>query len=328
MQTRHNVLLAAFTVLAACDPELEGPTTEGTDGPSSESSSGTDESDESDGSDDDSTLDTSTTGGGAPFTVELITEGFSAPESAHFHADSATWFVSNIAGESGAPDGVGWISRLDRDGAVLEQQWVADLDSPAGIASDADHLYVADINRVHVFDIATAMEVDTLEVETAAFLNDPALAPDGTLYVSDSFGQAVYALAPDQAPSMVVQDEALEFPNGLLWREGRILIGSIGPFTDFEADGPLHWLDVDAGELEVVPDVRGKFDGLVDGGEGVWMTDFRGSLIWSQDGALEVHDLTAHGLMSSADLGYDAAQSTLVVPDLIGNQVAFIRLEQ
>jgi len=188
-------------------------------------------------------------------------------------------------------------------------------------------LYVADINRIHVYDIESAAEVDTLAVETAVFLNDLAFGPDGTLYASDSFGQSVYALAPDSDPVIVVQDNVLDVPNGLLWRDDRLLVGSIGSFTDFEADAPLHWLDVATGTLDVVPDVRGKFDGLVNVDQGGWMTDFRGQLIWLQDEEANPYDLIEYGLMSSADLGYDPGDSTLVVPDLIGNQLAFVRLQ-
>ncbi len=102
---------------------------------------------------------------------------------------------------------------------------------------------------------------------------------------------------------------------------------SIGLFADFEVGGPLHWLDVDSGELEVVPDVRGKFDGLVNGDGGVWMTDFRGQLIWLQDGVTTMYSFGEYGMMSSADLGYDGEESTLVLPDLLGDQIAFVRLE-
>jgi len=346
MHTKYQLHLATLGLLAACGTSAEDPTPDETEGTQEETttlgnddqSSGTegttaDASDDSDDSDDsDGTSDTGEptddTGDpdDTPFTVEFITEGFSNPESAHFHASTSTWFVSNIAGESGAPDGIGWISHLDRDGQILAEQWVAGLDSPAGITSDDTHIYVSDINRIHVFEIETALEVDTLVIETAAFLNDPAFGPDGTLYVSDSFAQAIYALAPGQAPSIVVQDEVLDFPNGVLWREDRLLIGSIGPFMDFEVDGPLHWLDVETGELELVRGVSAKFDGLVNGDDGVWMTDFRGSLMLWQDGELTVHDLVEHGMSSSADLGYDEEQRTLVIPDLLGSQVAFVQL--
>ena len=262
----------------------------------------------------------------APFTIELIAGGFAMPESAHFHVDSSQWFVSNISGASGDPDGEGWVSRLDRDGQILDEQWVSGLDSPAGVTSNATRLYVADINRVHVYDLGTAEEVDTIEVATAGFLNDVAFGADETLYVTDSFGQAVYALAPGEAPAIVVQDDALDFPNGILWRDEQLWVASIGPFEDFTVDGPMHMLDPATGELQVVAELRGKFDGMAEDDDGLWITDFRGRLIRWEDGAEAMYDLGEHGLMSSADLGYDVEQSTLLIPDLIGNQLALVRL--
>ncbi len=72
----------------------------------------------------------------APFTIELVSGGFAQPESAHFNAATVTWFVSNVAGESGDPDGVGWITRVGRDATIIDEQWVSGLDSPAGVTSD------------------------------------------------------------------------------------------------------------------------------------------------------------------------------------------------
>ncbi|MEM6993796.1 MAG: hypothetical protein AAF721_24995 [Myxococcota bacterium] len=355
MNTASKFLVGSLMLLVACGEDAEdppadtqtssGPTSSGssssgptageTSGPGStgatgeSTGSGEPAPDTSDGDGTSETTDGATTDttGSPSLTVELVAEVFSAPESAHFHAATEQWFVSNIAGDSGAPDGLGWVTRVDRDGDVLDGQWVADLDSPAGITSDAANLFVTDINRIHVLDVETAQEVDTFDVPMAAFLNDPVLAPDGTLYVSDSFAQAIWAVDADQVPSVVVQDEALDFPNGMLWQDDQLLIGSTGPFTDFAAEGPLHRLDVGLGTLQLVRGVTGKFDGLADGDAAVWMTDFRGSLLRLEGDAITAsHDLTAYGLMSAADLGYDAEQSTLVVPDLLGDQIAFVQL--
>lgn len=260
--------------------------------------------------------------------VEIL-EGFSTPESAHWHPGTGSWFVSNIVGETGAPDGQGWISRIDGERKLVDLRWVEGLDSPAGLTSDEDTLFVADRNRVLGFDMASRALEEQWVVAEAGLLNDPTLAPDGSIYVSDTFGQAVFHLRAGGVVERVLFDPALEGPNGLRFDGDDLLIGSVGSFTDFEDTAPLFRWDVKGNLLSAFPGIEGKFDGIEPFGGGFLLTDFRGPLLHlDAEGELtEIADLVAAGWVdSAADLGFDPKRRTVAIPDLLGDRVLFARL--
>lgn len=267
--------------------------------------------------------------------------GFSQPESAHFHAPTQTWFVSNIAGESGDKDGDGWITTLDRDGNVVDEQWLAGLDSPAGVSSTPTLLVVADVDVVRVIDIESK-NMTSIAVDDAGFLNDVFVVDDRTAYVSDTLKHVVYQVdLSTLTATAVVDDEALDGPNGLLVVDGVLWVGSIGSMTDFLDEAPLFAIPLDvitAGDVDVdahrVGTLQGKFDGveLVDGE--IWVSDFRGRIhrvdaeANDGDGAL-VEEVWLHGAgaLSSADFGIDDERGMLLVPDLLGGNVSRVDLQ-
>jgi len=259
-----------------------------------------------------------------------VLEGFSTPESAHWHAASETWFISNIAGESGVPDGEGWITRLDGELAVTQMQWFDGLNSPAGLVSNETTLFVADIDRVLAIDIVTGHLDEQWTVEGAGLLNDPALHADRSVYVSDTFGQAIHRLEPGTAPQLVLQDPQLGGPNGLNVTGDVLTIVSTGSFTDFEEEASAFRLDLVTDGLTELPEVRGKFDGIEPDGDGYLLTDFRGSLL-RLDASEQLHvirDFVGEGLVSStADLGFDAERGRVGIPDLLGDRVLFYDMD-
>lgn len=61
----------------------------------------------------------------------------------------------------------------------------------------------------------TVVEVDNRPAQVHGF-NDLALAPDGTIYVTDTNTQAVYALAPGgKTLELLLRDTRMSFPNGI-----------------------------------------------------------------------------------------------------------------
>jgi len=159
-----------------------------------------------------------------PASVWAVSEGISAPESAYVDPDSGLLFLSQI-GEGGATtkDGDGWISKLTSEGKVLKNKWVTGLNSPKGLRSHEGILWVADIDSVVSIDMKTGSILKKIPVPEATFLNDLAIAPDGTVYVSDMLKSRVIRIK-DGNPSVFIEGPELEHPNGLLVEEGKLLI--------------------------------------------------------------------------------------------------------
>lgn len=264
----------------------------------------------------------------APGLEVTFVEGgnFIAPESARWDSVNQVWYVSNFGEPFGAPPEElqpGWIARLEADGTVREEQWVANLGSPVGMAILDGNLYVADGGSILVIDIATGTVSDTILITGAMFLNDVA-AGNGKIYVSDTFGNAIHEITPGQPPVLLVEGPELDFPNGLYVRENELVIAALGDLNDETNLGSLMTYSFDTGELTPIGTLEGRLDGVEVDGEDLLVTDFTGKLYRvDATGASElIADLvTDHGFMSTADLGWDPDRRMIAMPDLLGNQV-------
>lgn len=258
--------------------------------------------------------------------------GFEAPESAYWDAASQSWFVSNIAGSPSDKDGKGWISRLDADGKVTAAIWVDGFNAPKGLRVHGGILYVADVDELVLVDVARAEVKERVKAPGATFLNDVEVGPDGSVFVSDMLGNALYRCAGGHDCQVFLKSEALEGPNGLLLEGGRLLVAAFGLVTDPETFGtkaPGRLLQVDLKRKSVKPLGDGKpvgnLDGLEKDGDGYLVTDFMaGKLLRiSKAGTVTV---LKEGLETSADLGYDAKARRVAVPELGRGTVQFLQV--
>jgi DNA-binding beta-propeller fold protein YncE len=85
-------------------------------------------------------------------------------------------------------------------------------------------------SRIHAFDLTTGKTLFLYtQTDTIPHLfNDLVIAPDGTLYFTDTYFSAVYQLSPDaKAPAVLVKSSSLDYPNGLVFGKGsRLLIAT------------------------------------------------------------------------------------------------------
>ena len=272
--------------------------------------------------------DDATTGGEAG---ALVVPGFMAPESVYWEPEGRHWYVSNIVGALGEKDGLGWISRLDADGTLLAAQWVTGFDTPAGLRSFAGQLFVADIDELHVIDIASATITETIAIPGAMFLNDVTVDGAGTVYVSDTVTNTIHRVQPGEAPQVVVQDAGLQAPNGLSVLGDQLVVASIGSVGADEIVAPLFKLDLGTASFAQFGSLTAKFDGVEQDGADLLVTDFRGRLhrIDPTGEATLLRDFAAaDGLINSTNFGFDPVARVLGVPDLAGGQIAFWRLPE
>lgn len=211
-----------------------------------------------------------------------ISDGLKAPESAYLDPKSGFLFLSQI-GEGGGKgkDGDGWVSKISVDGKMIENKWVTGLNAPKGVRSHDGTLYVSDIDRIVVIDIAKAEIEKIVEIEGAEFLNDLATGPDGTVYVSDMAASRVYQYK-DGKVSVFAEGEELEHPNGLLVDGDSLITGGWG--TGFNKEdfstkvlGRLKKVNLKTKEVTTItPEPTAHLDGIeVDGKGGYIVTDWK-----------------------------------------------------
>ena len=272
--------------------------------------------------------------GSAAYTFS-VTTGLAGPESCLWDPVSKYWYVSNLAAATmdlTVADGVGWISRLDAAGAIVDEQWVSGLDSPAGLRIAAGVLFVNDIKKVHEIDIASGAIVLTHEFPDAVLLNDPAIdEATGIGYAADTFGNAIYQFKVGElgGEAPLVVSPALMGPNGLLFADGRLYVASLVDFDPAHL-GPFLQVDIATQAITQIGATLGKFDGIEPWQGRFLLSDNQVGRLVAIDGegASELlFDLQAdHGFALAADHGVDPDAGVICVPNLM-DSVGFVRTQ-
>jgi sugar lactone lactonase YvrE len=273
--------------------------------------------------------------------LAVVSEGLSTPESVLWDATRSVWYVSNINGSPLAKDDNGYILRLSADGGKLDSLPFINgadaditLNAPKGMALVGDTLWVADIDAIRAFDVNTGNTVTTLELaaQNATFLNDVAVAGDGTIYITDSGisfnadgsvshpGKSrVFALSGRNAREAVVLP-AESAANGIAFdaANNRWLI------VGFNSPSVFGWT---AGSDNV--SILGSGPG---GGDGIVILNDGRALYssWADSSLYVFADSTSTklrgGLNAPADIGYDARRNIVAVPLFSDNRVELWQL--
>jgi sugar lactone lactonase YvrE len=263
-----------------------------------------------------------------------VVAGFDVPESARYDPGRDLYFVSNVTGHPAEEDGNGFISLMDPDGKIQRLRWIdgrspgVTLNAPKGMAIVGDTLWVADITVVRGFDRHTAAPTGHIDLGSlgAVFLNDVAAAPGGGLLVSDTGfvfrdgrasltgPQRVYAISAAGDPSVLIDDDTLEAPNGVFYDEPnqRLLVAS------FNGKHVFAWTQERG--LSVAATGPGGYDGIERAADGrVLVSSQDGRSILVMDGDTLVPLIT--GIAGAADLGIDLRRRRVAIPKPDANVV-------
>lgn len=224
-----------------------------------------------------------------------------------------TLLVSNVCGFSEPASG--FLTLLDSNGEVLNWRIVDKLDAPLGMALSGDRLHVVDNNRVLVFRWPGFERLDTIEMGTSV-ANDIAVAPDGTLYVTDSAKHQVVRRRPDGELELLSEDFHFENANGIELFGSGLYVGGIRLWrVDLQNEsvstiGPALMADIDGIEFEE--------DGTLQ------VTPVGGPLIRFRDDE-NIEILEGEGV-SSANHGYSPELRLALIPTGYDNTVIAIRI--
>ena len=253
------------------------------------------------------------------------TTGFSSPESVEWDATAGVLYVSNMGADPMGKDGDGYIGTLGTDGVIKTDKWVTGLDAPKGMAVVGGKLYAADIDQLVEIETATAAITNRYPATGATLLNDMVAAPDGRIFVSDTFGNSVWVL-DGGTMSLFVQDPALIGANGLTIEGNALIVANLGDISQgFEKIKPGYVVSVDLTSKAITPygssDPSGALDGVEpDGAGGVLITDNMGGRLLQQapgGAAIEAGKLEP----GAADLEIIADQGLVIVPLTPANTV-------
>ena len=263
--------------------------------------------------------------------VPLISEawalqinGLQMPHS--FIADPAgdVYFISNINGEPEARDSNGFITKLDKAGAVTGLSFIRGgqngviLHAPKGLAVVGRTLYVADLEAVRAFDTTTGRTVTTVTVSTSPTPDLASLVADaqGMLYASETNSNTIYRIDPSRnyAVSVLVQHAQLAGPRGLAIhpKTGNLIVASWakGKLLEVTPQGIVS-------ELYSNSFFSSRFNNLdgidFDSWNNLYIADYTAGKVWRMRPSKRF-DVIAEFLPSPANLSVDRKNHLILVP--------------
>jgi sugar lactone lactonase YvrE len=264
--------------------------------------------------------------------------GLQTPESIQYEPTSDVYLVSNINGNPLDKDDNGFISKLSPEGKVLELKWIdgaskdVELNAPKGIGFSAGKLFVADIDVIRTFDLATGKPLAQIKVPNASFLNDVTVAPDGTVYVSDTGlkagkdglepakKDAIYKVSSDGKLSTLIKGEQLSQPNGLFADATGLWVATW--------QGKLYHVTADGKQEAAISAPGTQLDGLLRTADGqTIVSSWEKSMVYLGTADGQFSPLMAD-LKSPADIGYDTQRNQVLVPLFMDNAIQIQKVPQ
>lgn len=255
----------------------------------------------------------------------LLTEAWATepvlktPESVLYHAPTNAIYVANINGNATEKDGNGFISKLSLTGEILELEWATGLDAPKGMGIAGDWLYVTDIDRIVVFDLATGEKGREWIVSDAQFLNDISVSPEREVFISDMRAAKLLRLDGDDV-EVVKEGEELERLNGLYAEGNGQLVVAAGDF--------LKTINLADGTVTTRASGLTAGDGVAAAGGGRYVvSQWNGEVFWvNEDWSLTKLLDTREQKINSADIDYVPSEKLLLVPTFLDNRVVAYKL--
>jgi hypothetical protein len=259
--------------------------------------------------------------------------GFRFAESVSYDATRDLYVVPSAGMPQQVVPNDGYVSLVNPDSTVHTLKWIGvnrnglTLNHPLGSDIANDLLYLADIDVIRWFDMKTGAPRGSATVNgVTGFLNDIEVAPDGTIYATQTGGDdpsswRIYRVTPQGASSLFVSGAPLNRPNGIAFDpKGNIVVVNIGTsdILTFSPEGKLLTTEqsTDAGN-----------DGLVilpDGTKYVCSVR-QGTVARIRPG--QKAELIASGIPTAASMAYDPKRNRLVIPMNDWNAITFVELK-
>jgi sugar lactone lactonase YvrE len=258
-------------------------------------------------------------------------KGLAQPESVVYDQATNVFYVSNINGAVMQKDGNGFITRIKPDGTILERKWVTGLNAPTGLALRDRKLYVADVDELVEINAASGHINRRYKAKGAIFLNDVAIAEDGTVYASDTPMNTIWRLKDGKFEPWFANDD-LNHPNGLLVQGNKLIVASFGNMpSEGQRQEIAGLLEVNVDDQTITPLGKGEAIGNLDGLEllnpgDYLVTDWAAGVLYRVDAKGKVTQLIDLN-QGSADLAAFPDKKTVLIPMMLDNTLAAYTLE-
>jgi hypothetical protein len=237
------------------------------------------------------------------------------PESVLYSEKEDQLLVSLIDGEGNKKDGKGGIAILGTDGSIKNKTWVEGLHAPKGLARYKNVLFVADLTALVSIDIPSGKILNTLEIDSAVFLNDVTVDAKGVVFVSDTRINTIHRVK-DGKQEVYLRN--VKGPNGLKWIKKNLYV---------LASTELIKVDEKKRITVVAKGLEKSGDGLEQLANGDFIATCWPGIIYHIKANGELNKLQdVQGQMNTADLGYNPKTGIIYIPTFNQNSVIAYKL--
>jgi hypothetical protein len=267
-----------------------------------------------------------------------VLQNLYGPESARYASDQDVYFVSVMNGPGSEKDNNGYIVQVaaanlgESKLLVVGGKNGVTLDAPKGLAIHGDTLWTTDIDVLRAFDRYSGKPLGEIDLrgKGAVLLNDIAVGPDGTIYVTDTGiimsqigviyvgGDKVFSIGPNRSISIVAHGNVLGRPNGVTWDPTgkRWVVASFDPFHS-----EVYALHPSDSTRIILARGKGKFDGIEPLPNGTFLVSSWADSSIHQYGKGEDIQVVRN-VPTPADIGLDTKRGRVAIPTG-GNRVEF-----
>lgn len=238
------------------------------------------------------------------------------------------YFISSVNGDPDKADNNGFITKLDANGKIVNLKFIQGgkgdviLHAPKGMALVDQMLYVADLDTLRGFEVATGKSIVAISIPSSSVngsaqvsLTDVTFDGNGTLYCSDQHANRIYRIdLVSRKASVLIAEPALAGPAGLAVhpKSGHVIVVSWnkGKIFDISPEGSLTELVSNGFFSSRFKNLRGvDFDRWGN----MYVSDFTAGKVWRMtwDKRFQV---IAEYLPSPGDLGIDRTNNLILVP--------------
>jgi glucose/arabinose dehydrogenase len=211
--------------------------------------------------------------------------------------------------------------KMPADGSGTPVVFASGLRNPTGLAVSGASIYAVEPNGVATVDLATGRLTGREQIPGAVRLNDIAVAPGGTLFVSDS-QRGVIHRRTSAGWDVWLDGPEVARPNGLTLSGGRLVWANNG-------DGSLKAADLATKKITRLADLPGGIiDGLAAYPDGTLLASHNEGRLYriATDGSVTLLlDLSVTGI-HVADFSFDPASGRIIVPTFLDNRVMAVRI--
>jgi hypothetical protein len=244
-------------------------------------------------------------------------DSFKAPESVAYDYQRGFIYVSNYNNnvKDGESYGTDCISKITKEGEIVKIDFIQNLTAPTGICIYNDLLFIAERFGVVVYDLKQDKICNRYLVKNTDFLNDITVAPDTSIFISDSGSKVIYRIKSGKVEKWLESDEIAN-TNGIFYDHGKLILG-------VNVDNYLKSVDIATKEVRKIALLGdGGIDGITRCGEGYLVSLFKGIILFVKYNG-EVKEIlnTTEIKLNCADFEYISNEGIIVVPTLWGNKI-------